>query len=187
MHPPMKTLRTLFLEELADRYDGEQRLVKSIPAMIDSATCSHLKELLAFHLRQTESHVTKLEEVFTVMGEEILAKKCQATIGLLKEGEEVAAHYNASPAINAALISIAQKIEHYEIASYSCLHEWAEALEELAAEQILQQILDEENDANNSLIDLARSRSNVEAIGTEIVAGSSIGPLHGERGSTFRT
>jgi len=161
----MKTLRDLFLNELADIYDAEHRIVKALPKMANAATCDDLKAAFQFHLRETEGHVTKLEQVFQCFDEKAKGKKCEATVGLLEEGDEIAAEFKGSPAINAALISAAQKVEHYEMASYGCLHEWAGLLDNEEAVNLLQEILDEEKTANASLTELARASSNDEAMG----------------------
>ena len=121
----MKTLRDLFLKELADIYDAERRTVKALPKMAKAATCDKLKQAILAHLEETEGHVLKLEDVFESFDEKPKGTTCKVTVGLLEEGDEIAADFKGSPAINAALISAAQKVEHYEIASYGCLHEWA--------------------------------------------------------------
>ena len=109
--------------------------------------------------------MTKLEQVFECFGEKPKGKTCEATKGLLEEGDEIAADFKGSPAINAALISAAQKVEHYEMASYGCLHEWAELLGNEKAAGLLEAILEEEKAANESLTELARASSNEEALG----------------------
>jgi ferritin-like metal-binding protein YciE len=167
----MKTLKDLFLEELADRFDSEKQLVQAMPKLAEAATCSHFKKLIQTHLKQTEGHVTKLEGIFKTFGETPHTKKCQGTVGLIKEGEEIASHFKGSPAINAALVSAAQKIEHYEIASYGCLQEWAKCLDHDEAAKVLKGILDEEIEANKTLTELARTRSNQEAMGSESTPG----------------
>lgn len=160
----MKTLNDLFLDELADMYDAEQRLVKALPKMAKAATCDDLKGAMQSHLKETEGHVKKLEEVFQCFGAKARGKTCEATVGLLKEGDEIAAEFKGSPAINAALIAAAQKVEHYEMASYGCLHEWAGLLQNDKAAGLLEEILDEEKAANESLTKLARASSNEEAL-----------------------
>ncbi len=160
----MKTLQDLFLGELADIYDAEQRLVKALPKMANAATCTHLKEAILVHLEETKGHVTKVEKIFECFEVKAKGKTCKATVGLLEEGDEIAAEYEGSPAINAALIAAAQKVEHYEIASYGCLHEWAGQLGNQEAAELLEEILDEEKAANASLTDLAVTRSNDEAM-----------------------
>jgi ferritin-like metal-binding protein YciE len=160
----MKTLKVLFLSELADMYDAERRIVKALPKMAAAATCDKLKKAILAHLKETEGHVTKLEQVFESFDEKIKGKTCEATVGLLKEGDEIAADFKGSPAINAALISAAQKVEHYEMASYGCLHEWAGLLGNKEAAGLLNEILDQEKAANETLTALARANSNKEAL-----------------------
>ncbi len=161
----MKTLEDLFLDELADMYDAEQRIVKALPKMAKAATCEDLKAAIQSHLKETEGHVKKLEQVFQCFEEKAKGKTCEATKGLLEEGDEIAAEFKGSPAINAALIAAAQKVEHYEMASYGCLHEWAGLLGNQKAATILQGILEEEKAANEALTELARASSNEEALG----------------------
>lgn len=160
----MKTLKDLFLDELADMYDAERRIVKALPKMASAATCDKLKKAILAHLKETEGHVTKLEQVFQSFDEKAKGKTCEATVGLLKEGGEIAADFKGSPAINAALISAAQKVEHYEMASYGCLHEWAGLLGDKKAAGLLNEILDQEKAANETLTELARASSNREAL-----------------------
>ena len=160
----MKTLRDLFLDELADMYDAERRIVKALPKMAKAATCPKLKKVILAHLKETEGHVTKLEQVFRSFDQKAKGKTCKATMGLLEEGDEIAADFNGSEAINAALISAAQKVEHHEMASYGCLHEWAGLLGNKQAARLLEEILDEETAANDTLTNLARGGSNQEAL-----------------------
>ena len=161
----MKTLNDLFLDELADMYDAEHRIVKALPKLAKAATCDKLKGAFLSHLKETEGHVKKLEQVFECFDKKAKGKTCEATVGLLKEGDEIATEFKGSPAINAALISAAQKVEHYEIASYGCLHEWAGLLGNMKAAGLLQEILEEEGDADDALTELARASSNDEALG----------------------
>ena len=160
----MKTLKDLFLAELADMYDAEHRIIKALPKLAKTATCEKLKEAFLSHLEETKGHVTKLEKAFKSFGETPKAKKCEATVGLLKEGDEIAAANKGEPTINAALISAGQKVEHYEIASYGCLHEWAGLLENKEAATLIEEILDEEKAADKKLMELARASSNEEAL-----------------------
>jgi len=160
----MKLLKYLFLDELADMYDAERRIVKALPKLARAATCGDLKKVILAHLKETEGHVKKLEQVFQSFDQKAKGKTCEATIGLLAEGDEIAAEFKGSPAINAALISAAQKVEHYEMASYGCLHEWAGLLGNEKAASLLQEILDQEKAANEKLTELARASSNDEAL-----------------------
>lgn len=171
----MKTLKNLFLEELADRYDSEKQLVEAMPKMVAAATCNELKELITSHLKQTEKHVTKIETIFKAFDEKAHAKRCEGTVGLLKEATEVITSFKGTPAINAAIVSAAQKVEHYEIASYGCLHEWAMELKNDAAAGIIKTILDEEGEANKSFIKLARTLCNKQALNEESHKNHSYG------------
>lgn len=117
------------------------------------------------HLEETKGHVKMVEQVFACFNKKATAQTCEATKGLLEEADEIAEEFDGSPAINAALISAAQKVEHYEMASYGCLHEWAGVLGNQEAADLLEEILNEEKAANASLNDLARERSNDEALG----------------------
>jgi ferritin-like metal-binding protein YciE len=168
----MKTLKDLFLDELADMYDAERRIVKALPKMAKAATCDDLKKAIQSHLKETEGHVKKLEKVFQSFDEKAKGKTCEATVGLLEEGDEIAAEFKGSPAINAALISAAQKVEHYEMASYGCLHEWAGLLGNEEAAGLLEEILGEEKAANEKLTELARASSNEEALGESSAQGT---------------
>ena len=155
------------MDELADMYDAERRILKALPKMAKAATCEELKGAFLSHLEETKGHVTKLEQVFECFDEKAKGKTCEATKGLLEEGDEIAAEFKGSPVINAALIAAAQKVEHYEMASYGCLHEWAALLGNEEAADLLKEILDEEKAANESLNDLAIESSNREALGEE--------------------
>jgi ferritin-like metal-binding protein YciE len=182
---PMRTLKHLFLDELADRYDAEKRLVIAMPKMIKAATCTHLQKLIQAHLKETTGQVKTLERVFRSFAEKPRGKKCEATIGLLKEGDEAASDNKGWPVLNAALISVAQKLEHYEIATYGCLRGWARLLGNMEAAGLLQEILVQEKAANHALSELARSRSNNEALGECAAAdfcGDGTKSLNGRRG-----
>ena len=170
----MKTLKELFLDELADMYDAEKRIVKALPKMAKAATCPDLKGAIQLHLKETEGHVRKLEQVFQTFELKPKGKTCEATVGLLEEGDEIAADFKGSPAINAALISAAQKVEHYEIASYGCLHEWAGLLGHDKAAGLLQEILDQERAADETLTEVARNGNNEEARNGEADAASEV-------------
>ena len=160
----MKTLKDLFLNQLADMYDAERRIVKALPKMAEAATCDKLTKAFEFHLKETEGHVTKLEQVFQLFDVKAKGQTCKATVGLLDEGDELATDFKGSPTINAALISAAQKVEHHEMAAYGCLHEWAGLLGNKEAAGLLQEILDQEKAANESLTALAEASSNEEAL-----------------------
>lgn len=159
----MKTLKHLILNELADMYDAEHRIVRALPRFAKASTCDELKQTLLNHAAETEGHIAKVEQVFAAFDAQARKQACKATIGLLEEGTDLAAEFKDSTAIDAALISFIQKIEHYEMAAYGCLLEWAELLENRKAAKLLTQILAEERVANDTLTRLARAKSNQAA------------------------
>ena len=128
-----------------------------------------MREALESHLDQTELQARKLQKVFKAFGREPRGKKCEAIVGLLKEADRIASENKGFPTINAALIAAAQKVEHYEIASYGCLLEWAEQLGNQTAADILQEILDEEKATDQALTRLAQERCNDSAQGDNLV------------------
>lgn len=156
----MKTLQDLLIDELADVYDAEQRLTKALPKMARAAVNPELKIAFEDHLIETKGHIARLDQVFTAFELKPQSKKCEAIVGLLKEADELAADNKGEPTLDAALISAAQKVEHYEIASYGCLVEWAQLLENDAAAELLAQNLGEEKEADEALTRLARTSSN---------------------------
>jgi len=159
----MHTLKELFLVELADIYDAEQRIVLALPKMIKAATCARLKRTFQIHLKESKHHVGRLKKVSRLFGETLKGKKCKATVGLLEEAVELADEFKGSAPINAALIAAAQKMEHYEIASYGCLHQWAKTLGNGAAATLLEDTLSEEKGADDKLTECAHFASNGEA------------------------
>jgi ferritin-like metal-binding protein YciE len=164
---PMKTLLSLFLTELADMYDAEKRIASALPKMAKAATSPELKSAFESHLAETEGHIEKVERVFECFDEEPSEEVCEATEGLLKEADELAAEYAGSPALDAGLICAAQKVEHYEIASYGCLVTWARLLGNGEAADILETILDQEKSADERLSEIATGESNEDALEEE--------------------
>jgi ferritin-like metal-binding protein YciE len=163
-------LKNLFLDELADMYDSERRIVKALPSVIKAATCQHLQEALQHHLEETQGHVQEVEKVFASFDEKPRTKKCPAMTGILEEGDRVISEHKKSPEINAAIISACQKVEHYEIASYGTLRTWAEILGNEEAARLLEEILDQEKNADQTLNELADEK-NKEAL-EEVGAGA---------------
>lgn len=158
------TLRELFIDQMKDIYDAEQRITKAVPKMVQAADSEELASGLEEHLEETREHVRRLEEVFEALGESPSRKTCKAMVGLLEEGEEVI-DQDGSPAVkDAGLIAAAQKVEHYEMAAYGCLRTWADLLDEDEAVHLLQTTLNEEGAADKKLTEIARSL-NVEAAG----------------------
>src|SRR5271170_4722136 len=143
----MKTLTNLFLNELAEMYDSEHRITNALPKLIQEATCEKLREALQRHLEETEGQTGQIDRVFVAFDEKPRAKKCPAMVGLIKEGDKIIAENKKSPAINAAIIAVVQKVEHYEIASYGTLRAWAILLGNQEAADFLEEILDQEKEA----------------------------------------
>lgn len=156
-------LHDLFLDELADVYNAEQQLLKALPKMAKAAESEELRQAFEEHLQQTEEQITRLDEVFESLGESVKRKPCKAMQGLVEEGKEIMEEQKGTNAIDAALISAAQKIEHYEIASYGTLCAWAEQMGHDEALELLKQTLDEEETTDEKLTELAESLANERA------------------------
>lgn len=160
----MKTLKKLFIDSLAEIYDAEVRLVGAMPLMAVAATCPFLQEAILTHLKETETRVAKLDKIFKLIDERSKRRTSETTIALLNESAEIMSHFKGFPVINAALIAALQKIEHYEIASYGCLRDWATVLGYDEAADLLQEILNDDKATNQAFTELARSLSNREAL-----------------------
>jgi ferritin-like metal-binding protein YciE len=159
----MKMLEDLFLDSLADMYYAENQLTKALPKMAKAATHNDLRDAFESHLTETEGHVQKLEEIFKIFGKAPKSKKCPAIVGIIKEAEEIISENKKSPTINAALIYAGQKAEHYEIASYGSLREWAKHLQKEDVADMIDEILDEEKSADVKLTELAEEHCNESA------------------------
>ena len=156
-------LMKLFDAELMDIYWAEKALTKAIPKMVKNATSPELKEALESHLEQTHEQIGRVEMVFELIGKKATAKKCEAMEGLIKEGGEIMEECEEGAMRDAGIISAGQKIEHYEIASYGTLCQFAETLGLTEAADLLEQTLNEEKDADEKLTEVAVSAVNVEA------------------------
>ena len=156
-------LHELFLYELADLLDAETQLTKALPKVIKAVHSQVLAEAIASHLKETEEHVTRLEQVFNSLGEPIKREKCQAMKGLIAETEDIIKEEKDSSVLDAAIIAAAQKVEHYEIASYGTVCAWATQMGHTEALALLSQTLSEEKSADTKLTDIAESVANQEA------------------------
>ena len=156
-------LHELFLEELADIYSAEQQLTKALPKMAKAAESEELRQAFEEHLEQTEEQISRLDQVFESLGEKMKRKTCKAMQGLIEEGTEVMQEQKGSPAIDAALIASAQKVEHYEIATYGTLCTWAEQMGHHDALDLLKQSIEEEETTDERLTELAESIANERA------------------------
>ena len=149
------TLRELFIDELRDLYDAETRLVKAIPKMAKVSNSDELRSGFEHHLEQTKAHVERLNQVMTSLGEKLTGKKCRGMVGIIQEGDELMTEDFEGSVIDAALISAAQRVEHYEIAAYGCVHAWAKILGEDNAAQLLEKTLNEEKETDSKLTEIA--------------------------------
>lgn len=159
-------LRELFEEQLKDIYWAEKALTKALPKMAKNATAEELVSAINDHLEVTREQVTRMEEVFAVLGKKAQAKKCEAMEGLIKEGEEMLESTNPGAVRDAGIIAAAQKVEHYEIASYGTLVAFANILGEVEAADLLQLTLDEEKNADVTLTQVADNHINIDAAET---------------------
>lgn len=159
-------LHKLFEEELKDIYWAEKALTKAIPKMIKKATSQDLIDALEDHLEETEGQVERCEQVFEILGKSPQAKKCEAMDGLIKEAEELMSDSDEGIMRDAAIISAAQKVEHYEIASYGTLATFAKTLGLNDAAELLVETLNEEKNADETLTTVAESAINVKAANT---------------------
>ena len=150
-------LRDLLIDELEHIYWGEKELTKAIPKMIENATSEELIDALTGHLKVTKEHVTRLEKAFSSLNEKAEAMKCASMEGLIKEAEGIMAETKEGTVRDAGIISAGQKVEHYEIATYSSLCSFAKTLGEDSVASLLQETLDEENEANEKLSEIAES------------------------------
>lgn len=157
----VKTLEDLFKAQLKDIYYAENQLFnKGLPEMAESATDEDLVSAFEDHREETQDQIDKLEQVFDILGMEPEGEKCDAIEGLLKEAKNIIKDTKDDETINAALIAAAQKVEHYEIATYGSLCAFAKKLGYNEAAGLLHQILEQEKSADEKLTDLAESGIN---------------------------
>ncbi len=167
-----QTLRELFIKELQDLYDSENQIIKAMPRLIRAANSSALSSSLEQHLEITKDQAIQLEDLFSKFGQQPVGKKCKGMEGLLKEAEEILKESMDSEVKDAAIISAAQKVEHYEIAGYGCVRTYAHLLGETQAANVLDRILSQEKDADVRLTALSEE-INVDAIAGQSPAAST--------------
>lgn len=159
----LNTLQDLLVEELKDTYSSETQIVKALPKMAQAATSPQLKAAFEKHLVETQNQVKRLEQIFQQLGESPEGNNCEATEGLVKEGAELMGEQADPQVLDAGLIAAAQKVEHYEIASYGTLTTWAKELGHTQIADLLYQTLSEEKMTDEALTALAESRINSSA------------------------
>ena len=154
-------LEKLFEDQVADLYYAEKKLVSALKKMAGKATDKKLSAAFLAHREETQGQVLRLEEVFEILGKPAKGKKCDAIEGLLKEADGIMEEFQDDPALDAALVCAAQKVEHYEIGSYGCLVTYAEELGMKDAAKLLKETLKEEKGADEKLTKLAESSLNM--------------------------
>jgi len=160
----IETMEDLFLEQIEDLYDAEKRLVKALPKMAEASTSNSLRQAIQSHLLETEGHVSRLENVFRMLGKDPKGQTCDAMKGLVSEGEDIIGDIDESPLRDAGIIASANRVEHYEIAAYGSARTFAQTLGLNDAASVLEQTLQEEKRADQKLTQLAESMINEEAL-----------------------
>jgi len=170
-------LQKLYVEELRDLYDAENQLLKALPKMAKGASFPELKQTFEDHLDETKEHVERLEEIFKGLDENPKGKTCKAMMGLVEEGSEILGEGGEKSILDARIIATAQKVKHYEIASYGTVCAWAKLQGEEEEADLLQQTLDEEAAANKHLSELAEEIVNSGALADSEEEEMEIGGL----------
>jgi ferritin-like metal-binding protein YciE len=161
---PHKTISDLFLHELSDAYSAEKQMTRSLPKMARAATDPQLREAFETHLEETQAQVQRIDQVVEVLETKLKRVKCQAMEGLIEEGKDLIELIDKGPVLDAALIGAAQKVEHYEIASYTTLCLLAEKLGHTQAVTLLKESLAEEQATDMKLSTLAQAMTIEEAM-----------------------
>jgi ferritin-like metal-binding protein YciE len=161
---PLESLDGLFLNELKDVYNAEKLILRALPRMAKAANADALRDAFTRHLRETEGHVQRLEQIFGSLGQAARGKKCKGMEGIIEEGKEILEEDGAPEVIDTALIAAAQRVEHYEIAAYGCLRTYAQLLGYDDAARLLQQTLREEEATDKKLTELGEGGINQAAV-----------------------
>ena len=159
----MESLDELLAEELKDIYSAEKQLLRALPRMAKKASAPELKTALTEHTEMTQRQIERLESVFEAIGKPAKAKTCKAMQGLLEEAKEIMEEDASDAVLDAGIIAAAQKVEHYEIASYGTVRTWARLCGQEEAANLLQETLDEESQTDERLTQLAESIVNPRA------------------------
>jgi len=159
----IKSLDELFLEELKDLYSAENQLIKALPKIAKATTSTKLKSAIESHLEQTKRHASRLEEAFKELGHKPQQVTCKAMKGLIEEGEEMIHKADRCAARDAGIIGSAQRVEHYEISAYGTAQTHASLLGYNRIEELLQETLGEEKQANRMLNEIAEDSVNNDA------------------------
>jgi ferritin-like metal-binding protein YciE len=171
------SFKDLFVNQIEDLYDAEQRLTQALPKMADAAHSNQLKQAFQKHLGETQGHVSRLESIFREINVEPKRETCAAMKGLITEGEEMINAKGDPDIKDAALIAAAQRVEHYEISAYGTARSFARRLGLTQAQNLLEQTLQEESACDEKLTQIAESSINIQASGTSTASAA---------GSTYR-
>jgi len=163
LNTELKSFEDLFVNQIEDLYDAENRLTRALPKMADAAHSSQLKKAFEHHLTETQGHVSRLESIFRQLNKEPKRETCEAMKGLVSEGEEMIKAKGDADVKDAALIAAAQRVEHYEISGYGTARAFARRLGMTQAANLLQQTLTEEEAADQKLNQIAESSVNLQA------------------------
>lgn len=169
----LQEFNKLFVEEIEDMYSAENQILEALPKLIKLANSKDLKEALTNHLEETENQVTRIEEIFSILKITAKQKFCKGMDGILREGEELVKNKTKSPALDAAIIAAAQKVEHYEIASYGTLRSFAEQLD--FDDEVIDRIqdnLNEEGAADKTLTKIAEGSVFTNGVNREAAKAS---------------
>ena len=158
-----KNLNDLFLDTLKDIYYAEKQILRALPKMAKAAHSDQLRAAFEKHHGETEGHVERLEQVFELIDKPARGKTCEAMQGLLDEGKEIMEEYKGTEALDAGMVAAAQAVEHYEIARYGTLKQWAQQLGIKDAVRLLDETLQEEKKTDEALTSLAEASVNLEA------------------------
>jgi ferritin-like metal-binding protein YciE len=159
----IQTFDDLFLHTLQDIYYAENKIIKSLPEMIDNATNAQLKQGLQAHLAETKGHVQRLEQVFQMLGQSAKSVNCPAIDGIIEEAGAVTGEVEDKHVLDAAIIASGQAVEHYEITRYGSLIAWAKRLGRNDVAKLLEQTLNEEKAADKKLTSIAEAQVNLKA------------------------
>jgi ferritin-like metal-binding protein YciE len=157
------TLHDAFIDELRDTYDAEKQLTKALPKLAKAATSPTLQAAFETHLRETQHHIERLEQIFDSLDEKVRGKHCEGIAGIIEEGKSIMEEDFDETTMDACLIAAGQRAEHYEMAAYGTLVAWAQAMGHSDAATLLQQTLDEEKAADMKLSGLAEGGINQTA------------------------
>ncbi|HYJ32380.1 MAG TPA: ferritin-like domain-containing protein [Candidatus Binatia bacterium] len=177
------SLEKLFVDQLKDVYNAEKQIVRALPRMSKAAGNEELKEAFDTHLRETEKHVDRLEQIFKDLGKNPTGKKCMGMEGLIEEAKELLNEDVDEEVLDAGLIAAAQRVEHYEMAAYGCLKTYAGLLGNERAARLLEETLGEEKRTDDLLTQIAERSINVEAMEAETGSGTSARGGSSKRGS----